>query len=351
MAWPRIGIGRCRETAKQRGGQCLSVEYINNNTKLHWRCSKGHEWNAVYGSVQQGCWCPECAGSWPASIEQCKQLALERGCQYLSRERVNDRTIMRWKCNSCGREWNAYLSNIKKGHGCPYCRTNNMENRCRIIFETIFGMAFPKCRPFKCLRESRLELDGYNNELSLAFEYDGIHHRTGKIFKHQETNPLIFEHDRKKDALCKQSNIRLIRINDLEATQKTLVDIIIKKLTENDITFPPPSNETHSKLRNPLDVVYKRLWGTEYLQKFREVCSSHTDPVTGQKGELLPTEVWLGCTEKYDIRCERNHLFKGTYDRIFNRHGWCPVCAGHLPVGIKKCIQWALTRNGRLDNL
>ena len=57
----RLGIGAAIQTAKERGGECLSTEYRNNSTKLTWKCHRGHVWNAVYGSVRAGTWCPECA--------------------------------------------------------------------------------------------------------------------------------------------------------------------------------------------------------------------------------------------------------------------------------------------------
>ena len=33
--------------AQEHGGDCLSTFYVNNNTKLRWRCAKGHEWEAI----------------------------------------------------------------------------------------------------------------------------------------------------------------------------------------------------------------------------------------------------------------------------------------------------------------
>ena len=47
--------------AKQRDGKCLSDEYINAHTKLKWKCSKGHIWEAIPDSVKRGSWCSECA--------------------------------------------------------------------------------------------------------------------------------------------------------------------------------------------------------------------------------------------------------------------------------------------------
>ncbi|MBK8579606.1 MAG: hypothetical protein IPN78_15715 [Candidatus Accumulibacter sp.] len=54
-------IEAMRLLAQGRGGECLSSEYINNKTKLKWKCAKGHEWLAQPSDIQQGQWCPRCA--------------------------------------------------------------------------------------------------------------------------------------------------------------------------------------------------------------------------------------------------------------------------------------------------
>ena len=57
----RIGIIKCRQHARHRGGRCLSMTYINATMRLHWQCAKGHEWRVKWSHVRQGYWCPVCA--------------------------------------------------------------------------------------------------------------------------------------------------------------------------------------------------------------------------------------------------------------------------------------------------
>ena len=57
----KIGIEHCRQFAKEKGGKCLSTEYINASTKLHWRCAKGHDWWARWAYVNMGYWCSTCS--------------------------------------------------------------------------------------------------------------------------------------------------------------------------------------------------------------------------------------------------------------------------------------------------
>ncbi len=57
----RLGIEKMKEIAQSFGGKCLSKTYINNRTKLRWKCKKGHIWTAIYeGVISKGVWCPKC---------------------------------------------------------------------------------------------------------------------------------------------------------------------------------------------------------------------------------------------------------------------------------------------------
>ena len=71
----------------QRGGKCLSKEYINGKTKLLWECSEGHQWEAILDSVKRGSWCAVCkktkkkthAVSHWINLPKCLELALSNG--------------------------------------------------------------------------------------------------------------------------------------------------------------------------------------------------------------------------------------------------------------------------------
>lgn len=56
----RLGIGKMREIAAMHGGQCLSVTYKNNRTRLTWKCIDGHVWEAKPQHIYRGQWCREC---------------------------------------------------------------------------------------------------------------------------------------------------------------------------------------------------------------------------------------------------------------------------------------------------
>jgi len=106
--------------AADRGGKCLSKTYKGVRTKLHWECSKGHQWEAVPSSIIRGSWCPSCAGNVLYTIEEMQSIAEGHGGKCLSDRYKNNVTKLTWECSE-GHQWEAVPSGIKKGTWCPKC--------------------------------------------------------------------------------------------------------------------------------------------------------------------------------------------------------------------------------------
>ena len=103
-----------KKLARERGGDCLSIEYINSKTKMLFTCSFGHTWETSYNHIRSGKWCPVCS----------------------SMRNVNE---------------------------CYF----------RDCLENLFRAKFEKNRPEWLISRfgTKLELDGYNEALGVAFEY------------------------------------------------------------------------------------------------------------------------------------------------------------------------------------
>jgi hypothetical protein len=108
--------------AKSRNGKLVSVNFLGMHKKHRWRCSFGHEWETKPSHIKgSGSWCPVCAGR--ALIDPLKQLqdiARERGGFCLSEQYVSSTTKLRWRCAD-DHEWEAVPSSIKSGRWCPIC--------------------------------------------------------------------------------------------------------------------------------------------------------------------------------------------------------------------------------------
>src|SRR4051812_16471663 len=71
--------------AMERGGICLSEEYINRQTLMKWKCAKDHEWQARFSCIKIGKrWYPHCAGNASHTIEEARQLVSSKNGQCLS---------------------------------------------------------------------------------------------------------------------------------------------------------------------------------------------------------------------------------------------------------------------------
>src|SRR5579872_1960468 len=108
---------------------------------------------------------------------------------------------------------------------------------CRKVLEKFYEKPFPKCRPdFLVNPETgyNLELDGYNEELKIAFEYNGIQHYEYPNGFHK-TEEEFFDQTRRdgfKKEICKEMGIHLISIPYFIKYEK-IMDYIEYFLPEN----------------------------------------------------------------------------------------------------------------------
>ena len=228
----RIGLQRLKDHAESLGGQCLATSYTSCKTKVAWRCSLGHEWQATPGSVlykkckhghkwqatpkkvlRAGTWCPHCAKTAPIGLRRVQAHAVSLGGQCLTTSYQNSIQKLEWMCR-LGHTWSTSANNVMiKGTWCPKCAatTWRTESDVRCVFEAIFfPAAFQACFPHFL---DGLQLDGYCPELRLAFEYQGEQHYDSNHFFHSR-DPTSFrkqqERDEAKAKRCQETGIRLV---------------------------------------------------------------------------------------------------------------------------------------------
>ena len=121
------------------------------------------------------------------------------------------------ECVVCGHCWEAIFSNFfSLGIGCPQC-ADKYERRCRDAAEDVLGLRLPKVKhPLIRNPETNrmLELDGFNEQHKVAFEYQGVQHyekvpSSHPMFAGNKVEELK-QRDAVKAARCAELGIRLI---------------------------------------------------------------------------------------------------------------------------------------------
>ena len=124
--WHRKHLEEMQSIAAARGGKLLSKFYINSQTKLCWRCTKGHTWEAIPASIKRGRWCGECGDKRAAikklarTIDEMQALAKAKGGECLSPSYGGTDAKLRWRCIK-GHEWEATPRCVIKGRWCRIC--------------------------------------------------------------------------------------------------------------------------------------------------------------------------------------------------------------------------------------
>lgn len=376
----------------------LEKSYLGFEKKHRVICSKGHVTYKTYRDIKVGTGCKECKGekignSLRKSIEDLKIIEEKANLTLLSTTYIGARDKVKWKCNTCGYEWEAepysILGAIKRGTNgckkcsnrffdidllneiiekkegrlieviqnknpiqlivqckydhkftisssllkkekwCPSCSEYLGEKVCRFYFEEFLGKPFPKIRP-KWLRSSfgtLLELDGYNEELKLAFEHNGEQHYS--LTTHYITDPNVlekrFELDKQKMDLCQKNKICLIIITEVnnKIPLSEIGHLIYNKIIENNFT---PTKTLAEVILDPKKVYYPN--DHEMFQKLENYAIDH-------KGKIID-QYYKGYEKKYSFECEKGHIFETSIRSLLHGKSWCPICNG----GIRKNIDF-----------
>lgn len=311
---PKDALFALRLYAKNLGGECLSEEYQSAKTKLRWRCAKGHEWEAIPDSVRRGTWCPHCAGSMSLTLSDMQETARGKGGECLSDQYVNSDEKLRWRCAE-GHEWEAVAYHVRAGHWCPTCAAGNSERICKDIFEQMFGKLFPKVKPhwLPNARGKKMELDGYCEELKIAFEYHGAQHYSHVGFFHRGNKSLEKRKgdDDLKERLCVEHGVHLIVI-PYTVPMDEVPEYVYRTAQERGLTVP---------MKRPDEVKVAEFVLPEKHDAMQQLAE--------QRGGVCLSTDYVNNNTKLRWRCAEGHEWEAVPGSI-QQGSWCPNCAGRL---------------------
>jgi rubredoxin len=209
-----------RKFIENKKGKILRIKkYINNLTKILILCENGHEFETCWLQLQQKQWCPKCA-----SIRSAKKRTKNENYIRKFIEEKSGILNDNWVYSGCyikfpiicenGHRFETHWNRLWQKHWCPYCK-NKSQQKFRETIEKYFNASFPSKNP-KWLYYPEtgrlLQLDGYNNSLKIAFEFQGQQHYKEVSFFHNcgERFESLKKRDLFKKEKCKEKGILLI---------------------------------------------------------------------------------------------------------------------------------------------
>ncbi len=259
--------------------------------------------------IKRGNWCRICSGSAKSNILEMQKMAATKGGKCLSQEYKDTLSKLEWECNN-GHAWKAIPISIKRGSWCPECSSGKSERICRMYFEAMFDKKFPKSKPSWLVSPKgyRMELDGYCEELKLAFEYQGLQHYSfNKKFHRNRTLTDQKKYDNLKRDLCFKNRVTLIEV-PCTVRYDWLKSFILRRC-----------HVSHISVKNP-DIIINpgEVYSPEYILEMKKIAKN-------KGGDCLSTK-YMSNKVKLKWICSEGHEWYQKPEHVKNGH-WCPQCA------------------------
>ncbi len=290
--------------AKKRGGRCLSSPRRVHD-KWKWKCAKSEHkpWLATLAQVKgagrkKGSWCPYCGGTAKVARSVYEQWAKRFSGKLISMADVVTKPSL-WWCKHHGKFDRRLCDMQTTGNFCPDCSRSLGERKCKAAMEQLFGKPFVKKRftELKGKGGKALELDLYNDELSLALEHQGAQHFIPKkYFKVHRLNEVM-EHDRRKRKFCAARGITLIEIRQVgDATPDSqLKEAIRRALVAKGFALPKGFDLKTLKLdAAALPSLTQEKW-------------EQTKSEAHRRGWKVVSRIYLGSLSIHNFICDRGH--------------------------------------------
>ncbi len=307
--------------AKKMGGKFLSEVYSGTNTKHAFSCDAGHEFMVKPAMIlYENSWCPECCGTKKKDIYFLENLAKQNGGFLLSDEYNGAKSVYKWKCHK-GHVFEKQYGSILSGFWCADCSRGGSslgERTSRELLESMLGFSLIKARPTFL---DGLELDGYNAEHKVAFEYHGEqHYNPIDYFGGVEAFNKQKERDKKKEIICRKKGIKLIIIPQF----KNVYDLS-GCIDQVDYCLMFAGLRRKSGWRRPKKLKFNenslnKIFGDSYIEELKNIVS--------EKGGKLLSSSASSSNERLEFECSCGHVWQALARDVRSGH-WCLPCSGN----------------------
>lgn len=295
------------------------------------KCSNDHKVKIIIVKIINNTWCCRNCNQRKHTIQDFKNIAIKNEGLCLSDSYLGLNTHLIFQCK-IGHEWKATPNNIKNKHSwCPQCKDLFNQERCRVILEFIFKKPFIICCPnFLYIEKTKkyLELDGYCEELNIAFEYQGIMHY--ELMYWDKGDETRLNHQKEKDKFkikkCLEKNILLLVISykDIKYKDDNHVKQFISNMLEINKILISDDIKNNLKNENIQDLI--RTNNTKIIKYKNDV----NKILLERNGILKDKNVNIinNRLTKFIVICIFGHEFNTFRENLMDkRKRWCPICS------------------------
>ncbi|MCQ2965171.1 MAG: hypothetical protein MJ250_00330 [Alphaproteobacteria bacterium] len=357
----------CPEAAKEwhptkNGNLKPSDVMFGTHKKVWWLCSKcGFEWKAEVKSRYYGCGCSRCnkGAFFNIPIVGINDLATIRSdlVKYWDFEKNSPLTpkdvtygsgkVVWWKCKN-GHEYKSSIDSRLVSNNCPIClrrrRTSFPEQAIYYYIKQKYPNAI---NSYKNIFDKGMELDIYIPDIKIGIEHDGTYFHSSHI---------NIDRDSRKYEICKNNNIRLIRIAHNRKCNKQNADCIIEYSRNTDLEIQKAIISLFEILNldfSDINIKRDKFEILQYLETMDLSLESAYPSIAAEfniekNNGLLPSYFHPGSNEKVWWKCNAcGHEWKATICGRTRDGDGCSLC-GRVR-GAKKKVLYHLNINGSLE--
>ena len=321
---------------------------LGSHKKVWWVCERGHHYTSIVGNrTRLNSGCPECAKLIRVKTRRSKsnELGIDLASRFpdllsewcyeknkadfdLEPNNISFGSNKKvwWKCSICQNVFLMSISNrTHRASKCPICykeqRTSFSEQTIYFYLKLVYENVTNSSRN---LLTHGLELDIYIPEIKTAIEYDGVKW-------HKD-----IDKDLKKNKLCQENGIRLIRIREEGLSNVEGSVNIFRKDNSTDSALEEVLNELFSLLGIEVDVNIERdrqLIYSQYVQSKKENSVGVKFPEIAKEwhptknGNLTTENVEYGSGKKAWWICDKGHEYEMIVKNRTSHGQGCPICS------------------------